>query len=76
MTKRSEGVKRIILIFSVLSVIGWISWVGVTSNGFSLVKSVGWLVFAGGLFIAYFIPRLICKVAYWVTDGFKKDKET
>ena len=76
MAKRSEGVKRIVLVLSVLSVIGWILWVGIASNGFSQVKLVGWLVLAGGLVIAYLIPQLICKVIYWVIDGFKKDKKT
>ena len=76
MVKRSEGIKRITLIISVLSVIGCLSYVGVASNGFSQVKPIGWLIFAGGLFIAYFIPQLICKAVYWVIDGFKKDKKT
>ena len=74
MVKRSEGVKRITLIMSVLSVIAWISYVGVASNGFSQVQPQGWLIFVGGLFIVYFIPQLICKAGYWVIDGFEKDK--
>ena len=76
MTKRSEGVRRIVLIISVLSVIGWISWVAIKSDGFSGVQLVGWLIFTGGLVLAYFIPQLICRASYWVIDGFKKDKET
>lgn len=76
MVKRSEGIKRITLIISVLSVIGWISYVGIASNGFSQVHPLGWLIFAGGLFIACFIPQLICKAVYWVIDGFKKDNKT
>jgi len=75
MTKRSKGVRRIVLLFSMLFVIGWISWFAIASDGFSQVKPVAWVVFAVGLFIAYFIPQLICKAAYWVIDGFKKDKE-
>lgn len=76
MTKQSEGVRRIVLIISVLSVIGWILWVAVKSDGFSEVKPVGWLIFTGGLVIAFFIPQLICRSSYWVIVGFKKDKET
>jgi len=75
MVKRSEGIKRITLIISVLSVIGWVSYVGVASNGFSQVRLIGWLIFVGGLFIACFIPQLICKAVYWVIDGFKEDKK-
>lgn len=78
MKKRSEGVRRIVLLFSILSVIWWISWFAIAFDGFHAfqVKPVAWLVFAVGLFIAYFIPQLICKAAYWVIAGFKKDKET
>jgi len=57
MVKSSEGIKRITLLISVLSVIGWISYVGIASNGFSFQKvPQGWLIFTGGIFIAYFIP--------------------
>jgi hypothetical protein len=76
MVKRSKGIKRITLIISVLSAVGWISYVGVVSEGFSQVKPIGWLIFAGVLFIACFIPQMICKVIYWVIDGFKEDKNT
>lgn len=76
MVKRSEGIKRITLIISVLSVIGWISYVGVASKGFSQVRLLGWIVLSVGSFVAYFIPQLICKAVYWVIDGFKEDKKT
>jgi len=77
MTKQSEGVRRIVLIISILSDIGWILWVARNSNGFSIiVYPWGWLGVAVGLVIAFFIPQLICRAAYWVIDGFKKDKET
>jgi hypothetical protein len=76
MKKRSEGIKRIVLVLSVLSVIGWVSWIGIESKGFSKVHTVGWLLIAGGILIAYFIPQLICKITYWVIEGFKRDKET
>lgn len=75
MAKRSEGVKRIVLVLSVLSVFGWISFVGI-AIGFSRIEPVGWLVFAVSLVIVYFVPQLICRTTYWVMDGFKKDKET
>ncbi len=74
--ERSEGVRRIVFILSLLFVFGWISWIGIMSDGFSGIKSIGWLIFAGGLIVAYLLPQLICKTSYWVMDGFKKDKET
>ena len=46
MTKRSKGVRRIVLLFSMLFVIGWISWFAIASDGFSQVKPVGWVIFA------------------------------
>jgi len=76
MKKRSEGVRRIVLVISVLAVISWISSVGVASKGFSQFALFDWVVFTGGLIFAFFIPQLICKICYWVRDGFKKDKET
>ena len=76
MANCSLGVRRIVLVLSVLSVIGWVLWVGIESDGFSQVKPIGWLIFAGGMVIAYLLPQLLCKVTYWVIDGFKKDKET
>ena len=78
MQKRSEGVRRIVFLFSILSAICWISWVAIATDGFHTFQAnpVVWVGFAVQLFIAYFIPQLICKVAYWVIGGFGKDKET
>jgi uncharacterized membrane protein len=76
MVKRSEGVKRITLIASILSVIGWISYVALVSDGFSQIKPIGWLLLPVGSVIAYFIPQLIYKTVYWVIDGFNEDKKT
>jgi len=28
-----------------------------------------------GLIVAYFLPKLIYKVVYWVVDGFNEDKK-
>jgi len=77
MAQRSEGVRRILFLLSVLSVIGWISFLGVMSDGFSTVKPIGWLgwlILVGTSVAAYLTPQLIGKLTYWVIDGFKKDK--
>ena len=76
MVKKSKGIKRITLIISALAVIGWISFVVIASKKFSEITPLGWLILVGGLFIAYFIPQLICKAVYWVIDGFEEDKKT
>lgn len=76
MVKRFEGVRRIVQVLSVLSTIGWISWVAFQSDGFSQLQPIGWLILFVGVPIAYFIPLLLCKIVYWIIDGFKKDRET
>ncbi len=77
MKERSVGVKRIVVILSVLSIVAWVSFVYVVSRGFTDMGTYGgWLFLSVGIVIAHFVPKLICKVVYWVLDGFKKDKET
>ena len=75
MKKRSIGVKRIIIILSVISAIVWVLVIGVVSSAFTDMGGVvGWLILAVGIFVAYFATQLICKVVYWVLDGFKTAK--
>ena len=76
MAHRSEGVKRILFLLSILSVISWIAFIGVESDGFSTVNPIGWLILVGTSIAAYFAPQLIGKITYWVVDGFRKGKET
>ncbi len=78
MKARSAGVKRIAVIFSVVSVLVWIIfafWVWGT-QGFQSIPTEVWMIFAIGIVVAIFVPQLILKGAYWVIDGFNKDKET
>ncbi|OPL11753.1 MAG: hypothetical protein AVO38_15600 [delta proteobacterium ML8_D] len=75
MGKRSIGVKRIVVILSLVSIIAWVVFVFAASDSFSDMDSVGWLILSGGIVVAYLVPQLICKGVYWVLDGFKKDKE-
>ena len=76
MKKRSIGVKRIVVILSVVSIIVWVSFMFVVTSAFTdMGGNDAWLALAGGIVVALFVPQLICKVVYWVIDGFKKDKE-
>ena len=76
MRERSIGVKRLVVILSVVSVIVWVIFVYFISRGFTDMGTYeGWLWLAVGIVVAYFLPQLICKGVYWVLDGFKKDKE-
>ena len=76
MGKRSIGVKRIVVILSIVSIIAWVLFIGVVSEAFTVMETRGWLILAVGIVVAYFVPQLIWKGVYWVLDGFKKDKET
>ena len=76
MGKRSIGVKRIVVILSILSTIAWVLFIGIVSEAFTDMVTIGWLILVVGIVVAYFVPQLICKGVYWVIDGFKKDKET
>jgi len=87
MAKRSQGIKRIVFMISILCGIGWISFIGIMSDGFSGFSRVdasgfsqenreAWFFSAAGFAVVYFIPQLICRVVYWVIDGFRKDGET
>ncbi len=74
MKKRSEGVKRITLVFSVLSVIVFILGIAIDSDFFSNVPPIGWFIIIVGAIVAYLIPQMIRIVIYWIVDGFRKDK--
>lgn len=75
MEKRSIGVKRIVVILSLVSIIAWVIFVFEDSDAFSDMDTVEWLILSVGIVVAYLVPQLICKGVYWVLDGFKKDKE-
>ena len=74
MAKPPEGIKRITFIASILSIVAWISYVATVSNLFAHIKPIGWLITVVVSLIAYFTPPLICKIVYWVIDGFNTDK--
>lgn len=76
MKKRSEGVRRIVLVCSFLAVIGWILYVAIESHGFRRREMAGdgWFVFIAGMPITFFIPQVIAKAIYWIRDGFSQDK--
>jgi len=126
--KRSEGVKRVCILLSILLTLSWITFVIVgtegdfyrvipaeyklepsSRGGRGLAERLGreqgefkdslgilkatpervlikpeqrlfkwpllW-VSLGGLLFAFFIPQVIRLVAYWIIDGFRKDKIT
>lgn len=74
MNKPSEGVKRVVLLASVLSVLSWLCWVFTETGGY-ISPPDGWFIVITGLVFFYFLPRFICKIVYWIIEGFEKDKE-
>lgn len=75
MTTRSEGIRRIFLIISILFVIGWLLWiVKMFNDGMHDVTPLGWIIFLAAGVIAYFIPQFIYRISCWVANGFKEDK--
>lgn len=90
MAKRSKGIKRIVFMISILSGIGWILFIAIM-GGFTPMTYVdpsevpqadaataakALLAPVAVFCVGYFIPQLICRVVYWVIDGFRKDGET
>jgi len=75
-TKKSEGIKRLVLASSFSMVLGWMIFVAVDSNGFNRINSKGWLLIIIGIFVSFFIPIIISKVTYWIKDGFYQDKNS
>jgi len=84
MAKRSEGIKRIVFMISILCGIGWIPFAVIDIgglDGFSRVDASGvsqanqgaFVFLVVGFAVVYCIPKLICGIVYWVIDGFRKD---
>ncbi len=76
MINRSEGVRRITFIFSVVALIAWIILVFLSSRGFSMIIGAEWIIVLVGIPVSYFIPQLILRLIYWLKDGFAQDKNT
>ena len=76
MIERSLGVKRLVLIFSLLSVIAWVIFIISAPKDIDKFNQIEWLVAIIGIPVAFYVPQLITIVIYWVRDGFSQDKNT
>ncbi len=80
--RRSEGVRRLFLILSILSILSWLGFIFYkiethpSSLSISKIEFQGWLIILGGIPVVYFIPQGIKVIGYWLIDGFRKDKTT
>ncbi len=73
-TDRSEGVQRLIFISSILLSGGWLLYALIEGAFSNFDLEVGLIVISGTA-IGYFLPILLGKIAYWIKDGFEKDKK-
>jgi hypothetical protein len=69
-------VRRVVLLISVLSALGWVYLIVLASDLFRRMDFIGLIYLVLGTIVVYWIPQLICRLIYWIIDGFKKDKET
>ncbi len=73
---RSEGIKRVCLIISVLFVVSWIIFVLFETKGFTRSTSgINWVIIVAGIPISYYFPKSMLKIGHWVFDGFKQTDE-
>ncbi len=76
---RSEGVRRIVLACSVaLAVLPVIWMLGalISSLGELSYTEITYCILIGviGSIVFFLIPRAIAKIAYWIIDGFREDR--
>jgi len=75
MVKRSEGVRRIVLLVSIVATLGWALFVVITTEGFSVkLDPIEWGIIMAGFLVAYFAAPTTSRIVYWIIDGFSKDK--
>ena len=75
MKKRSEGVKRITFLGSIVALITCLIFFLIVTEGFNKVQDVEWLFILISMFVSFSIPQIIKRVIYWVKDGFAQDKK-
>ena len=51
----SERARRLSVSLLLVSLLSWVAWVGVASNGFSQVQPIGWVVFFGAPIATYLV---------------------
>ena len=77
MVNRSEGVRRIVLLISVVATISWAVYVVIEVSGFSRKLVLNdWGIIIGGFLVTIFTAPIISKVVYWIIDGFSHDNST
>lgn len=71
---RSKGVRRIILLISVLCSVGWVIFISILIGRDGNQNITPWIILLVSAIIVFFIPQLIRKLVYWIIDGFRDDE--
>ena len=77
---RSEGVRRIVIVCSVVLPVLWVMWaIGAIGEiiGDLSDKEIAFCILIGvmGSIGFFLIPRAIAKNEYWIIDGFREDED-
>lgn len=60
----SERTRRLSLSLLFTSMLSWVAWVGVASNGFSQVQPMGWVVFFGAPIATYLLLLMVLPILH------------
>ena len=78
MKKRSEGVRRIILLITGFLLLFWGMVVYGILSGVGFAHISPWEFFCLLVIapvVCYLVPNLTAKLIYWIVDGFRTDKK-
>jgi len=70
---KSEGMRRLSIVLSVVSVLAWVTFAWVESDGFKLVEPRDWVFLFGAPFVAYLLVMVLRLVALWLLAGFRNE---
>ncbi len=70
---KSEGIRRLSVALMILSLLSWVAWVAVRSNGFSEMgpTGTGWLMLFGAPIAAYLLILAVLRITSWIVQGFR-----
>lgn len=72
---KSEGMRRISIVLSMVSVLTWFMFVGFASNGFHAGTPFGWLILFAAPFGAYLLVMALRLLTMWIVAGFRKEDQ-
>jgi hypothetical protein len=70
---KSEGMRRLSIVLSTVSVLAWVTFAWVKSAGFKLIEPRGWVILFAAPFGAYLSVMALRLVALWLRAGFRNE---